>query len=106
MKVLKSTRPEEGTTHRVTVVNEQTGEVELDFPGTRGGFIIINDEPENPFGTKQTIFGALDAIAVCVAKCEDVIMEAIKAAPQDVSDTLKTVRKLYADLKASQPKNR
>lgn len=87
--------PEPGTTYRLTITDEKTGLPVMDFPGTRGGFFVMNDEPDRMIGTKQGIFGALDAIIVSVAKSEAVIAQAIKQSPPEVSEAITKGLELY-----------
>ena len=98
--VLKESSPAGGTKYRFTIVNETTGLAEIDIPHANGGFFVLNDEDDNPVGTKQAVFGCVAAIAVATAKAEAVIAQIVKQAPPELAEAVRRCKRLYDDMLA------
>lgn len=95
MDVEKNLFPKSGTKHRIMIVDQETGEVEVDYKDVNGGFFVLNNEDENPIGTRQGIFGSAPAIAISIAKCEAVILQTLKQCPPDLSEIIAKTIALY-----------
>lgn len=71
----KHFRPSNGTTHRLTITNEQTGEVEVQHENIAGGFYIFHQTDDGELGTRQGAFGLESAIVLSAMKTPSVMRD-------------------------------
>jgi hypothetical protein len=78
LKTYNDKTPPPRSTHRLTVTNEETGEIELEMTNLEGGLLIAHDKDDGLMGTHQTAFGATSAIVLCALKIRPVIRQMMK----------------------------
>jgi len=76
-----NTTPKEGTTHRVVVTNEVTGEVEIEMTNVNGGLLIAHAADDGMIGTHQAGFGTTASIVLCALKMRPVVKQMMKQDP-------------------------
>lgn len=98
-ELTKQFTADSGTTHTLRVINEKTGEVELECTNLDGGIFIVHkhkdlndkDVVETIMATDQAVFGVAPIIAMCAIKMPGVIKNAI-ARDENVQSSYNTLQ--------------
>ena len=70
-----ASEPKEGTTHRLVLTNEQTGEVELELASVSGGVYVVHQTTDTEIGTRQGAFGNPGGIVISAMKAPAVMRD-------------------------------